>query len=160
MIRKLTLLIATLAALLLVACGGRQSQQIDSTAVDITLEAASTEVGRTQLLITIQDSGGNPIDDATLEIKGDMSHAGMTPVLADSASGTAGVYTVPFEWTMGGDWFVTVQATLNDGTVISKRFSDFAIGDGMEMEMESDEEMDHGEMEMESDEEMEMDSGG
>ena len=156
--KKRTIALLSLLTLLLVACGGRQSQQIDSMAIDITLEAASTEVGRTKLTVTVQDGEGNPINDAALEIKGDMSHAGMTPVLADTTSGAEGVYTVPFEWTMGGDWFVTVQATLNDGTVISKRFSDFTIGEGMDMG--EDGEMDHSEMDMDEDEAMDMDSNG
>jgi hypothetical protein len=44
-----------------------------------------------------------------------MSHAGMTPVIVERANGEAGTYAVPFEWTMAGDWIVTISATLPDG---------------------------------------------
>ena len=121
----------------LVACGGRQSQQIDSTTVQMELSAADMTVGRTELSIKVTYGEGNPVNDAVLEIKGDMSHAGMVPVLAEADSGQDGVYTVPFEWTMGGDWFVTVNATFEDGTTISKRFDGLSIGGDMG-------DMDHG----------------
>lgn len=129
----------TLVSLFLVACG-RQSQQIDATGIEMSLSVASTEVGETDLEVLIVDGEGNPINDAELEIKGDMSHAGMEPVLADTSAATDGVYTVPFEWTMGGDWFVTVEATFADGTVISRRFDGISIGGDMsDMDMDGEE---------------------
>ncbi len=76
------------------------------------------------LLITLKDSNGNPINDATLRIRGDMIHAGMTPVLVeDVTGGQNGIYTIPFTWTMGGDWIVTVEGILADGRSVSHRFN-------------------------------------
>ncbi len=51
-----------------------------------------------------------------------MTHAGMQPVLADAGSGADGVYPADFEWTMSGDWVVTVTAALPDGRTALRRF--------------------------------------
>ena len=70
-------------------------------------------------MITLTDNDGNPVNDATLSIEGNMNHAGMVPVLRDADDGAEGVYEVPFEWTMGGDWFVVVNVTLPNGDTAS-----------------------------------------
>ena len=51
-----------------------------------------------------------------------MTHAGMVPVFAQTTGGKNGRYVVPFEWTMGGDWTVTVDVSLEDGRTISREF--------------------------------------
>jgi hypothetical protein len=102
-------------------------------AIELEVEPSPLTVGPATLLITLRDAAGNPIEDARLDVKGDMSHAGMAPVLRTAEDGPGGIYVVPFEWTMGGDWFVTVDATLADGSMASRRF-DFAVAGGMPME--------------------------
>ena len=116
----------------------RQSQQRGEqgdNGVEMTLSVNPEPpvVGQANLTITIQDSAGNPIQGAALDIKGDMSHAGMKPVLASTSDGDHGVYIVPFEWSMGGDWFVTVTATLPDGSMATQRF-DLVVAGGMNMD--------------------------
>ncbi|MDJ0756640.1 MAG: copper chaperone PCu(A)C [Ardenticatenaceae bacterium] len=138
--------------LLLVACGGRVSQQVDAGDVVMEFEPMSTAVGETMVMVTLKDGDGNSINDASLSVRGDMTHAGMTPVVEEIASGENGVYQVPFEWTMGGDWFVTIDATLADGTVVTRRFEDISIEGEGEMTMDDMEDMD-------GMEEMEMDHG-
>ena len=110
----------------------RQSQQPAAGDVEMTLAVRPDPpaVGDATLEITLTDGEGNPIEDARLNVKGDMSHAGMEPVLAEVEGGAGGVYQVPFSWTMGGDWFVTVEAVLADGTTISRRF-DLAVAGNM-----------------------------
>lgn len=122
--RKGWLIMVALPALLLAAgCGGRESQSQDNGDVTITLEAASLDVGPTTLVVTVTTAGGEPVDDAAVSLRGDMTHAGMMPVLADASSeGADGRYLAPFEWTMGGDWVITVEATLADGAVAKKSF--------------------------------------
>lgn len=120
---KIMSLSTLLLIFLLAACGGRTSQQKEDSNVTITLTAESTQRGQTELLITVKDDADNPIDDATLTVRGEMTHAGMPPVLAEGVrDGQNGVYTVPFEWTMGGDWVVTVDVTLVNGRIISHQF--------------------------------------
>ena len=131
---KRNVFLIILMLLALAACA-RQSREPDSSGVEISLtpQPEPPVVGDATLLITLADETGNPIEDARLDVKGDMSHAGMEPVLAEVAGGPRGVYVVPFTWTMGGDWFVTVDATLADGTIISRRF-DLSVGGEMDMD--------------------------
>jgi hypothetical protein len=97
------------------------------------LTAESTQAGETTLLITVKDGMDNPVDDATLNVKGDMTHAGMAPILVEGIiDGKDGVYAVPFEWTMGGDWVVTVDVALVDGRTASRQFN-LAVTGEMEM---------------------------
>ncbi len=115
-----------LALFLLLGSGcARASQQVDSAAVQISMTAIPfpPHIGESRLVIQVADKAGKSIDDAHLAIKGDMTHAGMAPVLAEvDGGGEDGVYTIPFEWTMAGDWVVTVDLQLPDGTKAQERF--------------------------------------
>lgn len=144
-------ILSILLLVLLSACGARQSQQAADSGYELTMNPMSTAVGETNLMITLTDEDGNPVNDATLSVKGDMSHAGMQPVLAEVSNGENGTYTIPFEWTMGGDWIVTVEATLPDGTTVSQQFDTITISgerDEMDTEENDMEGIDHEEMEM------------
>ena len=130
--------ILTALVLLSVFIGGcrRSSSQNEVTSdVNITLavEPDTPAVGSSNLHITLTDGNDTPINDAVLEIRGDMSHAGMEPVLANAEAGQAGVYKVPFEWTMAGDWIVTVTATLPEGRIATREF-DLTVSGEMDME--------------------------
>lgn len=146
-------LIIILLVTLLSACGGRNSSQTNSSNYDISIEAESTNLGQTNLMVTVRNENGEPINDAIVNIKGDMTHAGMQPVLGDTSSADNGVYTIPYEWTMAGDWFVTIDVTFADGSTATERVDFSGIGDGSmdSMDME-DGEMDHSDMDMGSDE--------
>jgi hypothetical protein len=74
------------------------------------------------IIVTLRDAAGQPVDNAQLAVEANMSHAGMTPVMASSASGKDGAYRVPLTWTMAGDWYVDVRFTLPDGQKIARRF--------------------------------------
>lgn len=123
MSKMLNLLGMGVLFLLLAACNGRNSQQTNDANLQIIVAVQSTIVGKTNLLVTITDAAGNPVNDATIAVKGDMSHAGMVPVLAAAAGGENGVYEMPFEWTMGGDWVVSVEVALPDGRSTTKQFN-------------------------------------
>lgn len=112
-----------LLIILVPACGRIQTGQEQDSAVSIelTVEPIQPAAGPTQLIITVTENG-QPIDNAALEIEGNMTHAGMVPVFAQTTGGKNGRYVVPFEWTMGGDWTVTVDVSLEDGRTISREF--------------------------------------
>ena len=120
--------VVLLLLLLIAAAGCRESAQATPTPsenVQIDLQVDDLNVGETSLLITLTDAQGNPIEDAQVAVRGDMDHAGMMPVIRepeDVTTDAPGQYRVPFEWTMGGGWIVTVTATLPDDTVVTKDF--------------------------------------
>lgn len=120
------IIIITLVLLSVFVGGCRRSSSQNEAASDInmalTVEPTAPVVGSAILHITLTDTNDEPINDASLEIRGDMAHAGMEPLLASVDAGQAGVYEVPFEWTMGGDWIVTVTATLADGRIAIREF--------------------------------------
>jgi hypothetical protein len=118
---------------LIAAAGCRQNAPVTSAGsslqIAVTVGPNPPVSGAAQLVVTVKDAGGQPINDATLSVRGDMTHAGMTPVLRDTISGQNGIYTVPFEWTMSGDWIVEVTAKLKDGTTSAQTFR-YSVGAG------------------------------
>jgi hypothetical protein len=119
-VRKILLLVFLLT-LLLAAC--RQPEPMPDTAVQLTLnvEPDPAVVGEGTVIVTVTRAGAL-IGDANVALRGDMAHAGMTPVLAEVQGSEDGVYRIPFQWTMGGDWFVEVTVTLPDGATAQQRF--------------------------------------
>ncbi len=127
--------ILLLVSIVSVLVGCREQPQVivpDEAGVRMDLSVAPNPpaVGDASLVISIEDQDGQPISDADIAIRGDMNHAGMEPVLREASGGREGDYTVPFEWTMGGDWFVVVTATLPDGRVVEKQFDYVVASDG------------------------------
>jgi hypothetical protein len=107
---------------LLIGCGGRESAAVNDTGVVVTATAGATAVGDTTLDVMLTDANGQPVTEAVVQVRGDMSHAGMTPVLRTAVAGQPGLYHAPFTWTMGGDWVVTVEFTLPDGRIGRETF--------------------------------------
>lgn len=123
---KFRLIFILLSLCTVIITGCRESAQPTAEATDIhmtlTVDPTPAKVGDAALLITITDSTDHPIDVQKLTVRGDMTHAGMVPVMGEEAIKTDEGYRVPFAWSMGGDWIVTVEATLNDGQVVSQEF--------------------------------------
>lgn len=104
-----------LVALALVggACGPAPDLAHD-VGVELAFDPAP-RVGDTTCTVRLTDPAGAPLRGARIEVEGNMNHAGMVPVFADPAETEPGRYEAPFEFTMGGDWFVIVRAELQDG---------------------------------------------
>jgi len=115
---------------LLILCGmtgcTRTSQLVDEApdvVISMNLEPDPPLFGRPcVMLMTVFAADGMPINDARLEVKGDMTHAGMVPVVVSITEGLDGVYATAFDWTMAGDWIVTVEVTLSEGRVARQQF--------------------------------------
>lgn len=108
-------LLLTLA--LLVACGS-STPPASEAAVQITLLPGQGDNG---LQVQLHNAAHEPLTDATVTLEGNMNHAGMAPVIAapvkDGDDGASdGVYSIPFQFSMLGDWIVTVTVELADGT--------------------------------------------
>ncbi|MEM7735632.1 MAG: FixH family protein [Deinococcota bacterium] len=77
------------------------------------------QVGEQQVRVYILQEN-QAVEDATVQITGDMTHAGMEPVFADAPQTEPGLYeTQDFAFTMSGDWFITADITLSDGRTAS-----------------------------------------
>ena len=128
--RLLILSFLLLTGLATAGCS-RVSREAQQTQLQIELiePLFPPAVGNDTLNIRLFDENDNPINDATIAVKADMTHAGMVPILGNATKGDKGLYKVPFEWSMGGDWVIIVQATLPDGTVAEETFPLTISGD-------------------------------
>lgn len=129
----------------LVACRQQEPAGEDAqVTVEMAIEEANPGVGETAVLITITDADGNPVNDALVTVRGDMDHAGMQPVIPDAvATVTDGVYRIPFEFTMGGDWIIEANILLSNGVTVSETLNVSGVAsdmddDDMNMDMETE----------------------
>lgn len=106
------------------ACSrGDDDGDTSDVTVELSVEPESPSVGPATITVVITDDDGDTVGGADLEIVGDMSHAGMVPVIVGATEEPDGRYISDgFEFTMGGDWIITVRGTLPDGEEIERRF--------------------------------------
>jgi hypothetical protein len=117
-----------LVCALLALAGCRESLQPTPTPdpasarLSIQLDPDPPVVGMGTLIVTLTDAAGTGIAGASVSARGDMTHAGMMPVFGVGADAGGGVYRIPFDWNMGGDWIITVTAALPDGTAATGEY--------------------------------------
>ena len=114
-----------IVALTLLAGGCTRRTTTTDQAPDLRLDIVELRpdppaVGQATLLLRLGDPEGRPIEGAAMSLRGDMTHAGMAAVLEDAEEVGEGLYRVWFEWTMAGDWVITVSGTLEDGRTIRR----------------------------------------
>jgi hypothetical protein len=108
--------------------GGQQT--VDG--VSVSLIATNLSSGQTILEITVLDADGKAVPVENFTVRGDMTHAGMSPIITSIAAldvdtVVPGRYNIPFMWTMGGDWIITVTTKLLSGAIIEHEFP-FSVG--------------------------------
>jgi hypothetical protein len=59
---------------------------------------------------------------AQIKLEGNMSHAGMSPVFADTLEVAPGEYRANMDLSMAGDWVILVHLTLRDGAKLERQF--------------------------------------
>lgn len=109
-----------LLLLSLVGCS-RGAKDLPEIAVDLVISPEPPQLGPAAITVTLQDAEGEPISGARVELEGNMNHAGMVPVFADTVEVTPGRYQASLEFTMGGDWFILVRADLPDGRSMERK---------------------------------------
>jgi hypothetical protein len=103
------------------ACRRGSSKDIPEIGIDLTVSPNPPSVGAATISLVLSDAEGRPIEGATIELEGNMSHAGMAPVFTQAEAAGPGHYEAPIEFTMGGDWFILVKATLPDGRQLERQ---------------------------------------
>lgn len=99
------------------SCRGAAS----ATRLTWTLAPQTPGVGPATLTVTLRDPAGLAVTGARVRLEGHMQHPGMTPVAADAAERSPGVYVAPFTFTMPGDWVLLVSAALPGGGRVEER---------------------------------------
>ena len=84
--------------------------------VTVTIDLiADPQVGPVDVTVTVLREG-NPVEDATVELTGDMTHAGMVPVIDTMLPAGNGTYrSDTFAFDMAGDWILTADVRLPNG---------------------------------------------
>jgi hypothetical protein len=74
--------------------------------------------------VVLTGEGGQAISGARVTVEGNMTHAGMVPVIADTRETNAGTYVaVGFRFSMAGDWFLTVRVVPDGGEPFERVFN-------------------------------------
>jgi hypothetical protein len=85
-----------------------------AAAVEVELPS-DPAVGPAAVTVRVARDGA-PVAGAEVEVTGDMTHAGMIPVIASAPEAEPGVYrTEAFAFDMAGDWIVTAEVELPGG---------------------------------------------
>ena len=116
------LVVLSLSVLILSASCGRHAATDSDVIVELkTRPAPSAAGGVTDAVVTLRDRDRHPVRGARLRVEAFMSHPGMAPVLAIPVERGDGVYEVPLQLTMRGDWIVRVTGTLPDGRTVHRQ---------------------------------------
>lgn len=119
--KQYLLIIFSITLLLMTGCRRGQTSDISSIGLDLTVSPDPPTTGPAAVVIQLTDETGQPLAGATVELEGNMSHAGMAPVFSQAKEVEPGRYEAPLAFTMGGDWFILVKATLPDGRRLERQ---------------------------------------
>lgn len=118
-------LLGLLVVMLAVACSPSATPTPETTVqaaqIDLAFDPDPPVMGDASLVVMVTRDDA-PLADAPVSVRGDMNHAGMRPELGEATTDADGKATIPFEWSMGGDWIVTVSVTLPDSSEVSQEF--------------------------------------
>jgi hypothetical protein len=113
-----------LACLVAASWIGAACVQEAETAGDVSLELfidpSPPRVGPAKIEVKLSDAAKAPVRATSVRIEGNMNHAGMVPEIAQASEVEPGRYAATIELTMGGDWFVIVDAALADGRKLQR----------------------------------------
>ena len=79
-------------------------------------------VGQVEIRLRPTDASRKPLTGAQIKLEGNMSHAGMSPVFADTLEVVPGEYRANMDLSMAGDWVILVHLTLSDGVKLERQF--------------------------------------
>ena len=115
-----------------VACSRTSERQDVALNVELLTPLFPPPVGQCPLAVRVTDEKGNPLEDLQVSFRGDMTHAGMAPIMVTAEHAGTGTYRALMDWTMAGDWVITVDVALSDGRRASRQF-DFSVTTGEAM---------------------------
>ena len=117
-----------LLIVLLLLAGCRQAAPTPNAStqaaqISLTISPQPPVVGDATLTLAVTQQN-QPLAGAAVAVRGDMTHAGMRPIIVDATKTDAqGKVDIPFKWSMSGDWIVSVTVTLADNSQVSQDFN-------------------------------------
>jgi hypothetical protein len=107
--------------LLALAACGRGASDLPDVTVELSVAPEPPQIGPATITVSLRGADNEPLTGASVQLEGNMSHAGMVPVFAQAMETAPGLYEANLEFTMGGDWFILVQAILADGRSMERK---------------------------------------
>jgi hypothetical protein len=109
-----TLALVAIVALLASGCRPPAERADPNRSIEVTLLTTPARVGPAAVEVRLA-TAGSPVAGASVRVVGDMTHAGMVPVVANAVDLGAGVYrTEGFAFDMAGDWVITAEVRYPD----------------------------------------------
>ena len=102
-----------------ISCKNQSSQEIF---VAHEVLPQPPRVGHVVIALRVTSASRKPVVGARVRLEGNMSHAGMSPVFADTLEVAPGEYRANMELLMAGDWVILVHLTLPDGAKLDRQF--------------------------------------
>ncbi len=97
---------------LLLACAPTKQNELT-----VKLEITNPKVGKVPIALMLEYQN-KPLTEAAVTVRGDMTHAGMSPVQAEARELGAGRYALDnFGFTMSGDWVLSITAKKSTQTL-------------------------------------------
>ena len=122
MLARRSSLVALCLGLALVHGCRRQYEPLWYLTITHEVSPQPPRVGQTGITLSLTDSYGKPITGAQVILEGNMSHAGMVPVFAETTEVAPGRYGATIELTMAGDWNITAHVKLQNGLDVERQF--------------------------------------
>lgn len=113
-------LVAALVVLVAAGCSRPEESSTDFT-IEMHVTPSPPVEGVVQIELLLKDADGAMVTATSVKLEGNMNHAGMKPSFADAKQVSPGKYAADLELTMGGDWYVLVDAVLVDGTKVQRK---------------------------------------
>jgi hypothetical protein len=117
MSRKLRLITLIVVMTIIAVAGGvvllRQNQPPGSVEIRLSSDPFPLAVGPATLLVSLVNSDGTPVENASVEVTGQMEHTGM-PLSGQTNSSQNGEYRLDMTISRMGSWRFDVTATLPD----------------------------------------------
>lgn len=105
-----------------------QSESVSEFTLTHQVSPQPPRVGPLTITLRVTDASGKPATGVRVNLEGNMSHAGMTPVFAAAMETQPGQYSSTMELSMAGDWYFVVHMTLPDGRKLERQFEIKGVG--------------------------------
>jgi hypothetical protein len=109
-----------LLALTVAACAPTATPAADPVKIELAASPNPPATGDVELTITLSDPSGRPVDNAQVDLLA--SHTGMAGMDLQGQATAQGRYTITADFSMSGDWKVTVEVRGMTGQTIRKDF--------------------------------------
>lgn len=102
---------------------GESSSASADSQISLSTNPSPPKLGKTTLVITVKDSNGKPVDNATVFFDLNMTAMNMGTQQGNATSQGNGQYAATGSLSMGGPWAVRTKVTMPGGEVINKDFT-------------------------------------